>query len=196
MAKRIVRFIAQLISFITYPLFVFPLLVILYLIRFESSEDLRKLSAYIFLLAGLLPILFILIFLKAVKKISDWNLRIRKERYSVILFSLLMLVSLVFIFWSMELDTALRLTLVFLAGIILFFVVTLFWKISAHTAGVTLIYLLVLNNFGTWKYFGVVGIILVAWSRVYLNNHTILEVMLGIGLSLTIYFFSHLFILT
>lgn len=66
------------------------------------------------------------------------------------------------------------------------FVVTMYWKISVHSAGVAGVATLVATVLGT-QTVAFVPLVLVAWSRVYLGRHTFPQVVAGGLLGTTLF---------
>jgi membrane-associated phospholipid phosphatase len=62
---------------------------------------------------------------------------------------------------------------------IIFFLITLVWKISLH-AGVNAVLFTAINIFYGWKYLWLYAILgLVMWARVYQRHHTWAQVVVG-----------------
>ncbi len=183
---------ATIISYVFSPITLIPLVSVLYLLQQPLSGWQRINSLMIFLGTGVLPVLILLVYLKKIHRISDWDIQKRQERYLfnfiAIGFGIVMLL-LLYLFTP----HVIRFALVIFMWFTLFSVITLFWKISAHTACITLLYLVLWQ----WGFFFQVGglllVLLVAWARVYRKNHTITQVIGGSMLSLLVYGFASWF---
>ncbi len=66
------------------------------------------------------------------------------------------------------------------------FVITLWWKVSAHTAALAGISVLALGTLGASAWPLAAGVPLVAWSRVKLQRHTLSQTIVGSALGLLI----------
>ncbi len=123
------------------------------------------------------------------KRVSDWDVSQRGQRVWVFLvFSILLIVDYIVIkvFGNFALET---LFISFIVWFIGFFVITFFWKISGHVAGLTL----VLGLF--WVWYGArvapffIFVPLLAWARVVTKNHTLAQVTGGFFYSLALLLF-------
>ena len=131
-------------------------------------------------------------YLRHTKKISDLHITKRQERTPLNLFVLFCLsIGFVVARWYAlpELVSLLTYLIIWFAA---FTGITLVWKISAHTAVVTLAALLLSTQITTLFIFSCL-ILLVAWSRVKLKNHTIPQVIGGVVLSLAIFVLAVIF---
>ncbi len=118
-------------------------------------------------------------------KLSDWDITDRKERMSIYLFAVLTHLFGVLLALFIGKYVLFRILLVWWSMAVVFFVVTLFWKISVH-AGVNAALVVFVNHFYGWdRYWWLIGgLILVMWARVRSNKHTWVQVLVGAGLAL------------
>lgn len=170
---------AKIISTFSHPVVVFPASVPFFAV--QSNLTIEKFLLYLpILLILAVPIIYYLYALKT-KKISDWEVTKRQERYPIYILSLICggiaLVSLK-IFSDQGLFT---LAVIFYLVAIVLTVINFFWKISVHTAGVTsgILGFNFLFNEPAWLYF---LIPLVAWSRLEEKKHTLTQSLGGIVL--------------
>lgn len=134
----------------------------------------------------LLPCLYI-IWLVRKGHVSDFHLPIREERIRPLLFSLTTAVAA----WGILSQAAAPAPLRMLAGVnviqaIIFFLITLRWKISLHTATAAIMAQLALAFLGTSALPLTVSVPLIAWSRVHLQRHTVAQTIGGACLGIAI----------
>ena len=115
--------------------------------------------------------------------VSDFHLPNRQDRFWPLLVTLGCTLSA----WVIMVRWQAPKTLNLLAGIngvqtILFFLITLRWKVSLHTAAITGLFVLMVTWLGTAAAGVGICVPVVAWSRVYLGRHTLAQVMGGIAL--------------
>ena len=127
---------------------------------------------------AVLPFVFMLIAL-AKGQISNWDIRNRKERIPLYLFTLFVHgVGILLADWMGKSDLA-RILLVFWLVAAVFAIVTTRWKISLHT-GVNTVLIMFANVIYHWQYWWLLGLIpLVAWARVYDKHHTWRQAAVG-----------------
>ena len=78
-----------------------------------------------------------------------------------------------------------------LAGLVVSLAVTLFWKVSIHTAVVAGAVVILAFAFGPLLLFTAPAIALIAWSRVELGDHTPAQVVVGAALGATVAFTTY-----
>lgn len=169
--------LARLISALSHPVVVLPASLPLFMLK--ANLTLQKFILFLpALLILAIPIFYFLYALKK-KKFSDWELTERHERYPLYFLSLfcggiaLWLLSIV---GSRDLFT---LALIFYLLGVLVTIVNFFWKISAHSAGITtgaLVFNLLLGQ--TPLLYLLIPI--VAWSRREEQKHTLAQILGGI----------------
>ena len=121
------------------------------------------------------------LFLIKIKKISDWDISNRKERYvfNIITFFSIILCFSVFYFLNEKalVYFYMRLLLPFL----LYFLITFFWKISGHMLVNSIFILLLYFRFqrSIVLILGILLLIVVGWSRIKLKKHTLAQVIAG-----------------
>jgi len=149
-------------------------------------------TAIIFI--AIIPYSFILFLYKS-RRISDLQIPSRRER----LFPLLIINSCVIIgFFVLIYMQPQRLLLsvyaIYLLGLPLVSLITLFWKISFHACYITLFSFVYLIVFGKWAVLTLALIPLVGWSRIKLGRHTLAQVLAGIAamgtISLTVFYLT------
>lgn len=171
--------LAQIISTIGHPLLTVPIVVFVLLFHSESKLNLFVVLGII-VFGLILPV--ILKILKDLKSgnVSNFDVSDQKQRKSFyrFLIPILIIVNLVLYFSGQSFDILLSFGLATLLLITLQ-LVNLFVKASIHVSvNVYLSYLLAVINF-EWALFFLIFILLIAWSRLKLKNHTLLEVVVG-----------------
>lgn len=134
----------------------------------------------------LLPCLYI-IWLVRNGHVSDFHLPIREERIRPLIFSL----ATAMMAWGVLHQAAAPAPLRMLAGVngvqaIIFFLITLRWKISLHTATAAVMAQLALAFLGSVALPLTMSVPLIAWSRVHLQRHTIAQTIGGACLGVAI----------
>lgn len=120
-------------------------------------------------------------------EITDFHIQVREQRtkpYLLILFSTGL--ALLGMTWG---HAPHLMILVAAAGWLqtaMLFVITLWWKVSAHTAAIAGISMLALGMLGPSAWPLVLSVPLVAWSRVKLNRHTRSQTLVGGALGLLV----------
>lgn len=134
----------------------------------------------------LLPCAYI-IWLVRNGQVSDFHLPIREERIRPLLFSL----TTALVAWGILHQAAAPSPLKMLAGIngiqaIIFFLITIRWKISLHCAAAAILAQLALVFLGTFALPLTMSVPLIAWSRVHLQRHTLAQTVAGACLGVAI----------
>ncbi len=134
----------------------------------------------------LLPCAYI-IWLVRRGQVSDFHLPIREERIRPLLFSL----AAALIAWGVLQRAEAPAPLKMLAAVngvqaILFFIVTLRWKISLHCAAAAILSQLALTLLGIGALPLMLSVPLIAWSRVHLRRHTLAQTIAGACLGVAI----------
>lgn len=175
--------IAHIISIVLGPQVWFPVLIIIFLFKTGlSKQQILILFPSLLIFQILLP-LGILYWLIKQKKVSDWDIRIRQERYKILpIFMVSTLVALILIYLYGNLlffHLYLILWLVALVGVI----VTYFGKISLHTM-LNVTATILVNFLFNWQlpilylFIPIIGL-----ARYYHKHHTVLQVVVGAILS-------------
>jgi len=132
----------------------------------------------IMIVDGVLPLIFMLVALSK-GHISNWDMRERRERVPLYLFTLFVHgVGILVADYLGKGDLA-RILLVFWVVAVVFAMITTRWKISLH-AGVNSVLVVFVNMIYGWRYWWLLGLIpLVAWARVIDRHHTWRQVLAG-----------------
>jgi membrane-associated phospholipid phosphatase len=128
-----------------------------------------------------------IIWLVQTGKAVDFHLPNREQRIRPLLFSLITAIVTWLIFDQMEAPRLLQM-LATVNGIqtALFLAITLRWKISLHCTAATILSELAFVLLGTSAIPLIMTIPLIAWSRVYLDRHTVAQTIAGVLLGITI----------
>lgn len=176
---------AKTISAFSHPAVVFPVSVPFFLSQAELSGG-KILFLLPILLILSLPIFYYFYALKK-KKISDWEITERRERYSIYLLSLICGgVAL----WLLQISGSqylLNAALIFYLLAVFVTLINFFWKICIHAAGITA-GALTLNLFFGQTAFLYLLIPLVIWSRWEEKKHTPIQIFAGATLGFLVAF--------
>lgn len=174
--------IAKLISLLLHPLFSFPVLLFLPFLKEERTQEFLP----IFFLVFGVPFLLYL-FLLSTKRISDWDIKNRKERYPLFFCTILcLLISLILLSRNDSELIFQEYLFFFLCGAII--IIFNFWtKVSIHVGLLMMIGIFCFRYFQNAAPFLFALVPLVATSRLFLKKHTLQEVTLGIVIPLLFY---------
>lgn len=173
---RVARLVTELLS----PMYLVPGLLLLLAWRFsETAWDALRWGALAAGLTTLLPVAYLRQQMRS-GKVSDHNVRVREQR------PLFLFVSIVCILLALIIVTAggapqeLRALVAAQAtGLIVFTIVTFIWKISFHTGVAAGTVVILVLAFGMRLLMLAPIIMLSAWARVTLRDHTPAQVMAG-----------------
>lgn len=196
---------AHIISVIFHPLLM-PSYLFLYIILFATTlmqplhrDSLFQVLVIIFIVTFIIPAISIGT-LRLSNFISDLKLEDRKERITPFLFVTCFYGITAYMFYS-KLNFNSLIFLIFSSTTLLLFVITIvtrFWKISIHGAGIggTIGFILALGLYHPIPHFAIVLAVVVsiagmiAYARISLNTHTPLQVYSGILLGVSLCFTS------
>jgi len=130
------------------------------------------------LIDAFLPFLFMVHLLRK-GEISNWDIRDRRERIPLYLFTLIVHGIGVITAWVLGKEQLMLILLIFYLVAVVFMVTTIFWKISIH-AGVNALVVTMINLISGWRYGSLYLLVLVVgWARVHDRHHTWAQVMMG-----------------
>ena len=174
------RLLASLISWIISPVVVAPA-VYLCIVQYGYSATPHHLDwFFLLLLSATVAPMFMILGLKKIGKVSDYNITFREQRF----LPLLVLVGVNLVGYElMKQVGAPR----FLSGILLFnavntvfiLLVTLQWKISIHLFSLTSSIALLVLSIGAPALALLAFVPLLMWSRVYLKAHNFMQTLVG-----------------
>ncbi len=119
-------------------------------------------------------------------RISDIELSKKSERIPVLTVSFAVALGILLITYSFGAALLVRYTALLIIWLLLFGIITKFWKISGHTSVATLVFSFIYQVHGGYTLGLFSLILLIAWARVYQKNHTVSQVCAGIALSFTV----------
>lgn len=183
--NKFYKFFAELISRIFDPVWEIPAAIVI-AVGFAMQEGLRwRFLGILLFVDAVVPMIFFLMMLHN-KQIKDWDIQNRAQRIPLYLFTLLCHLGGLWLAHELEKVGLFPILLVYYVVAIVFFVITLKWKISLH-AGVNAVLFTTINIFYGWKFAWLyIPLCLVMWARVYQKHHTWQQVLLGaiIGISI------------
>ena len=143
--------------------------------------------AFLYIVLTILVPCTSIIWLVQTGKAVDFHLPNREQRIRPLLFSLATALVTWLIFTQMEAPRLLQMLAV-VNGVqtAIFLLITLQWKISLHCTTATILSELAFVLLGTSAIPLTMSIPLIAWSRVYLNRHTVAQTVAGILLGILI----------
>lgn len=176
--KRFKVIWAEIISRVLDPVWEIPL-ALLAAIAFAVHEGLRwRFMGLLLFIDAVVPLIFFLTMLYH-KQIRDWDIQNRIQRIPLYLFTMICHLGGIWLAHELGRDQLVSILLVFYAVAIVFFAITLKWKISLH-AGVNAVLFTTVNMFYDWRYSWLyILLCLVMWARVYQKHHTWAQVMVG-----------------
>lgn len=188
------KFIAKALSIVLGPQIWLPTLLLVFIFRTNlTSEQISILLPPAFISLILVPVVYIYLALKF-KWAREWDLPEKEERipfFTVITISGLITLLLIYFFGNEFLFSLV--CILFILMLINFFI-TYFWKISLHTGLNTAGSILVNFLFG-WQFpLLFLSIPIIFWARMYLNKHTINQLLAGIAVN-SIFLYFALYIL-
>jgi len=195
--------LAHIISAVFQPLLMPTLVFYTVLYHIDNSTNLTeegqwRVLTLIFLTTCLIPVMFILLF-RFMGVIKDLQMTDRRDRRMPFLFVTIFYLAVTYIFheqWPLERNPLLSTSLIAIAAVVVVTnLITYFWKISAHAAGVVgwLGFVVVFSN----MYPGMNSLLMpmvaaillsgiVIWARLYLNAHRPIETLVGSALGFVI----------
>ena len=147
-----------------------------------SNQNLNILLGSLFILLIIIPIGYIYVAV-TMGKVTAWDLPKRQERYKfLVLIGINSLISIILIYFLGN-QFLFNLGLILILLLLIISLITLFWKISFHSSmGVTGVILL--NFLFGWKlYFLYLAILLIFWSRLKLKRHNLYQLSAGVLVS-------------
>lgn len=176
--KKITKILAEVVSRGLDPTWEIPAALML-AVGFAVSEGFRwRFLGLLLFIDAIVPMIFFLTMLYH-KQIKDWDIQNRVQRLPLYLFTLICHLGGLWLAHELGKTELTSVLLVYYAVAIIFFVITLRWKISLH-AGVNAVLITTLNIFYGWRYWWLYGLVLaVMWARVYQKHHTWTQVIVG-----------------
>ena len=126
----------------------------------------------------ILPGLYFL-YLLISKKISDWDISLREQRISLLIFTLITHFFGVLVAYLIDRNILAQILLSFWVLGLIITLTTLKWKISIHSAVNASLVILLILIYGTKVWWLFLLPLVVSWSRVVRRKHTLLQVAAG-----------------
>jgi hypothetical protein len=176
--KKVQSFFAEVVSRVLDPVLEIPLALIL-AVGFAVREGLRwRFVGLLLFVDAIVPLIFFLIMLYH-KQIKDWDVKNRAQRIPLYLFAMFCHSGGIWLAHELGKTQLVSILLVFYAVAVIFFLITLKWKISLH-AGVNAVLFTTINLFYDFQYVWLYSLLfLVMWARVYQKHHTWAQVIAG-----------------
>jgi len=172
--------IARLASDILNPFVItIGVLIVLSLKEGNGIPDMLK-WLLITVVISVVPVIIIVFVLVRKKKLDSFYSNPREQRNIVYILSSVLAAIDCFFIWYFHAPKLLA--VIFTAGlvaVIIFMIINYFWKISLHTAFITAAIVVLILEYGPWALWSSTALLLVAWSRVVLKQHNILQVCSG-----------------
>jgi membrane-associated phospholipid phosphatase len=131
------------------------------------------------LFAAFIPYFFIL-FLYKHQKLNDLHIPKRKERLlPLLIVNISVFTGLPFLLMTDPSKMMKSVYTMYMIGLPVVTLITLFWKISFHSGFITMFSIVFLIIFGAWAVFTIPLIPLVGWARLKLKRHTPVQVFYG-----------------
>ena len=183
--KRFKSIFAEVLSRLLDPVWEIPLALLL-AIGFAVREGIRwRFVGLLLFIDVVVPMIFFLTMLYH-KQIKDWDIQNRAQRVPLYLFTMVCHLGGIWLAHELGRTQLVSILLVFYAVAVVFFLITLKWKISIH-AGVNAVLFTTINMFYDFKYVWLyILLCLVMWARVYQKHHTWAQVIAGAGLGIIV----------
>ncbi len=165
------------------PVWEIPLALLL-AVGFAVREGLRwRFVGLLLFIDAVVPMIFFLTMIYH-KQIKDWDIQNRVQRIPLYLFTMICHLGGIWLAHELGRNELVSILLVFYAVAVIFFVITLKWKISLH-AGVNSVLITTVNIFYGWHLWWLYILLsLVMWARVYQKHHTWAQVVAGAGVGI------------
>lgn len=167
--------IAKLISTIFNPFLLIGPIQIIYFIGLNEITASNITLILIILFQAILPFTLILLFIK-LHIVSDFEITDKDER--TLYFSILTTLFIISAMISFNLDQIFIFNASLSVAVLSITIISLFWKISGHLMLDTILFL-GLISISSYFIAGLPILILVAWSRIILKKHSLLQTIVG-----------------
>jgi hypothetical protein len=169
---------AELVSRVFDPVWEIPLALLLAVFVAVTEGWRWRFVGLLLFIDAVVPLIFFVVMLLN-KQIKDWDIQNRRQRIPLYLFTLMCHLGGMWLAHETGKMDLVAILMVYYGVAIVFFLITLRWKISLH-AGVNAVLITTLNEFTQWRYGWLyVVLLLVMWARVYQKHHTWRQVLVG-----------------
>jgi membrane-associated phospholipid phosphatase len=148
---------------------------------YKQENFMKMLPSFIVssLFAAFIPYFFIL-FLYKFRKLNDLHIPKRKQRMlPLLVVNVSVFAGLPFLLLTDPSKMMRSVYTIYMIGLPVVTLITLFWKISFHSSFITMFSIVSLIIFGGWAVFTILLIPLVGWARLKLKRHTPVQVFCG-----------------
>jgi len=173
-------------SFISVPIFLIVCLTVV-----DNKIEAINWAFLCLLFGTVIPYLYIC-FLYKKKEINDMRIPEKEDRIKPLVVACISYIICFIILYV--LDGPLFLKSIFAASIVstvILTTITYFWKISLHTSWITFMVITFNILFGRWMLLMIPLIPVIGWARVRIKEHTMNQVILGVGISTVTTFFIY-----
>lgn len=171
---------ALLISRIFEPVVLFIFILVMVFVRANLPASTVLWQGSIILFVIILPPMVLLIRALKQKKISNWDMSDRKQRVGALFIFLGIFALGIFLLSLFHQPIITNFFLYMFVVFLLFFAVTLLYKMSGHLTGAAIWVICVSYWFGWYTNLLFFMLPLLGWSRVTLKRHTVGQVLLGL----------------
>ncbi len=172
--------IANITSIVLNPYFV--CLSILIIISVESTTNIGASIKWSLVLIALtvLPVFIFTVYLVRNSRLDDISASVRRQRTRIYaLAGISAGVSCIILFTLKAPLMLLSLSVAGFAGTVVFMCINLWWKISLHTAFIAALVAILFILYGSISAASIILIPLVAWSRIELGHHSLMQIAMG-----------------
>jgi hypothetical protein len=184
-SKNFLDKFARAISYIFNGIFIsIPIFLVICFIVVENKLAALGWASLCILFGIVIPYIYIYSLYKK-KKISDIHIPKKEDRIKPLIVSFVSDVICFMILYVLKAPTFLK--SMFLVGIVstaIFAIITYFWKISIHTSWITFGVITFVILFGEWMLLLILLIPVIGWARVRTKKHTVIQVVLGAGITI------------
>lgn len=176
--KGKVGFVSNLISRVFDPVVEIPVALIIAVYWAVENGFRWRFLILLLLIDAVLPFLYFVHMLRK-GEVSNWDIRDRKERIPLYLFTLVVHFIGLYLAWILGKESLFVTLLIFYVVAIVFMLITTVWKISLH-AGVNSLLITFVNIITGWRYVWLyVIVVIVSWARVRDGHHSWGQVSAG-----------------
>jgi len=199
------KLLAQIVSVVFQPLLMPSLVFYTYLFHIDNSSNLTEkgrttVLVLIFLTTCVIPVFIVLLF-RFTKVIKDLHMKERRERYLPFAFISVFYILVTYLMSrQVWFNPTMAVVMISMTTVVITTnLITYFWKISAHAAGVAgwlgfiMVFSRIYSNGNTLFWPLIIAVMLtgiVIWSRLYLNAHKPSESLAGFVLGFLVCFSS------
>ncbi len=182
--------LARIISYVFDGSFIsIPILLIICLIVVDNKIEAVGWAFMCLLFGVVIPYLYIC-FLYKRKEINDIHIPRKEDRMKPLIVSCVSYIICFIVLYVLNGPLFLKsIFAVSVVSTIILTIITYFWKISLHTSWITFVVITFNILFGRWMLLMIPLIPVIAWARVRIKEHTVNQVVLGVGISSITTFF-------